>query len=444
MVEAIRSFFEIKKSIDLGQRLFLLGVFFLPSALPIGGLFLLCALFISFLYKPKKSLKDNWNYIFYFCLFIIILSTINITILGTPNELVDYDKNLIWLNLFNWIPIFFAYLGFQIYLVDEKQRIIFQKYLIAGTLPVIFSCIIQKFFKVYGPFETLYGTIVWFNYKLSNEQIFRITGLFNNPNYLGTWLTLCLPFSISLLKKESLLFPNKIFLYVINFLVLYFSFLTGSRNALLGIIITFICLINFKKVIYFICIFSFTLFIIIFLIPNSIEFSSLINLDPATLTKYSEIDLTFSSPRMIIWKSAISLISERPFTGWGASTFSYMFNDQGFIAIPFKHMQSNHTHNMILELAYNFGIPLSILSTLSVSIICFSVLKKIYDSFQKNSFYLPWILSFGILLISQLTDITYYDGKISILFCLLFAGTRNIMFEIKNKENSSNDISPII
>ena len=202
MVEAISSFFEIKKSTDLGQRLFLLGVFFLPSALPIGGFFLLCALFISFLYKPKKSLKDNWNYIFYLCLFIIILSTINITILGTPNELVDYDKNLIWLNLFNWIPIFFAYLGFQIYLVDEKQRIIFQKYLIAGTLPVIFSCIIQKFFKVYGPFETLYGTIVWFNYQLSDKQVFRITGLFNNPNYLGTWLTLCLPFSISLLKNE--------------------------------------------------------------------------------------------------------------------------------------------------------------------------------------------------------------------------------------------------
>ena len=433
MFATIRSFFVIKSSLDLGQKLFLLGVFFIPSALPIGGIFLLCSLFISFIYLPKKFFKDNWNYIFYFCLFLIFLNTTKITFWDPPDELAGYDKYLIWLNLFNWIPIFLGYLGFQVYLVEEKQRLIFQKFLISGTLPVIFSCIIQKFFKVYGPFETLYGTIVWFNYQLSDKQVFRITGLFNNPNYLGTWLTLCLPFSISLLKKESIFSPNKIFLYFINLLILYFSFLSGSRNALLGIIITLVCLINFKKVSYFLFIICFAIFSIIFLIPNSLELSTLMNLDPV---RYSEIDLTFSSPRIIIWKSAISLIAERPFTGWGASTFSYMFNDQGFIAIPFQQIKSNHTHNMILELAYNFGIPLSILSTFSVSIICFTALKKIYNSFYENIFYLPWILSFSILLISHLTDITYYDGKISILFCILFAGTRNIMLEMQNKYNS--------
>ena len=102
---------------------------------------------------------------------------------------------------------------------------------------------------------------------------------------------------------------------------------------------------------------------------------------------------------------------------------------------PFVGMQSNHTHNMILELAYNFGIPLSILSTLSVSTIFFNVLKKIYNSFHKNNLYLPWILSFGILLISQLTDITYYDGKISILIWILLSGLKCIIEDKKFKEN---------
>ena len=70
----------------------------------------------------------------------------------------------------------------------------------AGTVPVILSCILQKFFNIYGPFETLFGTIVWFNYDLNKGQL---TGLFNNPNYLGMWLTLCLPFAISALKLEK-------------------------------------------------------------------------------------------------------------------------------------------------------------------------------------------------------------------------------------------------
>ena len=101
MFATIRSFFVIKSSLDLGQKLFLLGVFFIPSALPIGGIFLLCSLFISFIYLPKKFFKDNWNYIFYFCLFLIFLNTTKITFWDPPDELAGYDKYLIWLNIIN-------------------------------------------------------------------------------------------------------------------------------------------------------------------------------------------------------------------------------------------------------------------------------------------------------------------------------------------------------
>ena len=441
MIAVVKSIVEIKSNLDLGQKFFLLGIFFLPSAFPIGGILLLSALVISFLNRTKQLIDDKWNYPFYFCLLIIIFNTIKLTFGDTPDELVDYKKYLIWLNLFNWIPIFFAYSGFQVYLLDDKQRLLFQKFLIAGTIPVIFSCVLQKYFSIYGPFETLYGTIVWFNYQLTNEQVFRITGLFSNPNYLGTWLTLCLPFSIYLLKKQSDLSTKKVFLYFINILIIYFSFLTGSRNALLGIILTVVCLVNFKKLIQFTFILFSTLFVILFLVPNNIELKSLVDLDPATLTKYSEIDFSFSSPRIIIWKSAASLISQRPLSGWGASTFSYMFNDQGFITIPFQHIRSTHTHNMLLELAFNFGIPLSIISAFTVSSIYFTALLKIFNSFYKNYKYLPWLISFGVLLLSQLTDITYYDGKISILFCILFAAVRNIIIEIDYSETPSNLIS---
>ena len=53
----------------------------------------------------------------------------------------------------------------------------------------------------------------------------------------------------------------------------------------------------------------------------------------------------------------------------------------------------------------------------------------------------PLLASFSIFLIAHLTDITYYDGKISILFSLLLAGLKNILDEnIESKDTYQFEI----
>ena len=82
----------------------------------------------------------------------------------------------------------------------------------------------QKYFNIYGPLETLFGTVVWFNYENFNViPPFRVTGLFNNPNYLGIWLVMCLPFSLSLIKLKNNNF-NQIIVYLINLLIVFLHF----------------------------------------------------------------------------------------------------------------------------------------------------------------------------------------------------------------------------
>ncbi len=115
----------------------------------------------------------------------------------------------------------------------------------------------HKYLDIYGPFETLFGTIVWFNYESllyagKNPGLMGggVSGLFNNPNYLGMWLTLCLPFSLSLLRTERVN-KNKLVLYVINILIVYFTLTTNSRNAFLGLIICFLLTFGIRKLIYF-------------------------------------------------------------------------------------------------------------------------------------------------------------------------------------------------
>ena len=51
----------------------------------------------------------------------------------------------------------------------------FSRFLIAGSIPLFISCILQSWFKVYGV-ETLNGLIIWFQ-KPVEENHFGVTGL---------------------------------------------------------------------------------------------------------------------------------------------------------------------------------------------------------------------------------------------------------------------------
>mgnify|MGYP001323708736 CR=1 FL=1 len=423
--------FLLKNYLDVGNNLFLTGIFLLPSAFPLGALFLLISIFIPFKNKKVNFLNNKWNLIFFICLIIIFLSTIYNSILNPSDDLSDFDKSIIWLNLFNWIPIYFAYIGFQVYLKSEKQRLLFQKFLIAGTIPVIISCMMQFFLKIHGPFETLFGTIVWFNYELllnAEEQVQRATGLFSNPNYLGLWLTACLPFSISLIKIEKNNSLNILILLFINILTIYFAFTTYSRNALLGIILTFIFLIERKKLINFVITFLISALIFIYFLPNLLNigvFNLYVN---NVFQKFASFTFSFDNPRIVIWSNAFDFISNRPILGWGAGTFPYIFSKNGNLDIPLTNYQ--HTHNLLIELAYNFGIPVA----LALISIFFLMLLKAYkkrDSFNGSStekiLNRALFASFSIFLVAHLTDITYYDGKISILFAILLANLKNII-----------------
>ena len=429
--------YEYKSFLNLGNIFFLTGIFFLPSALPLGAIFLLTSIIISFCISKENFLKNKFNLILFLCSFFIIFSTIYSCILNPSKSLLDFDKSIIWLNLFNWLPIYFIFIGSQIYMRSEKQRLLFQKVLIAGTIPVIVSCIMQKFFNIYGPFETLFGTIVWFNYKHSAAQV---SGLFNNPNYLGMWFTLCLPFSLTALKLEKKNFLSSIILYLINILIIYFAFATFSRNAIIGIVISFLLIIERRKLIIISSFFIVSLIFFIYILPNlsniyQINFSDLS--EAHTLQKFSSLRLSSNNPRIAIWSNALNFISIRPFFGWGAGSFPHVFFENASLKIPLIKYQ--HTHNLIIELAYNFGIPITFCIVCTIFNIFIKTFKKVNSlnkSLSKYLIYKPVVASFSIFLIAHLTDITYYDGKIGILFSLLLAGLKNILDEEIESKNT--------
>lgn len=437
MINSFSKFLTKYKPSELGHKSFLIGIFFLPSAIPISGIFLLISLIIAL----KKDYFNIFNIKLHFPIFLsiglIIFSCINITFIDKPYILNDYDVSLVWLNLFNWLPIFFFYLGFQTYLKTIDQKTIFAKYLISGTFPVVISFILQKFLNLYGPFKTFFGLIVWFQKPISNDG--AMTGLFSNPNYAAIWLVLVLPFAIVLFKKIKNSYFQKIILLIYCLFLFYTILLTGSRNGILGILITIVCLFGIRKLILISTIlFSF------FTLSNYFNFlidkeSILFKIfNPSFLiNKFTEISI-YNFPRFEIWNSTIGRIIERPFLGWGPSTFPFLHlnNNYAFIA-PKKIIDAQHSHNIVLEFAHNFGIPLAVIILSMLFFLTIKSYKYIFLNYQlKNDILIQraWFASSLTVFISHLSDITLYDGKILILISILFAGLKCIIIQGEIKD----------
>ena len=132
-------------------------------------------------------------------------------------------------------------------------------------------------------------------------------------------------------------------------------------------------------------------------------------------------------PRFEIWLIAIKLIQENPIFGVGKSTFASMYKINGGIS------NIQHTHNIIIELAYSFGIPTAILFLLFIIFLYKESFLNIFKSRKKYDFDKIWFISTFIIILSQLYDMTYYDGKVCLLIWILLAGLKTISNENSQK-----------
>jgi len=130
--------------------------------------------------------------------------------------------------------------------------------------------------------------------------------------------------------------------------------------------------------------------------------------------------------RIDLWNNAIRIISQKPLFGLGAAFFPILYE---FYYEP-KSYTEQHTHNLFIEITASYGILVSLtIFIFIVSLICLSFKKlKKYEIKGKDLIVdRCWLASTSVLLISQMNDITYFDGRISVVFWILLSGIRNIV-----------------
>ena len=148
----------------------------------------------------------------------------------------------------------------------------------------------------------------------------------------------------------------------------------------------------------------------------------------------SEFNLNYFH-RFDTYKNTILFILQKPIFGWGASTFTVMYFLKSKISL------TTHTHNIFLEVAYNYGVFASALFTIFVLKLLFESYKiiKIKNKLGMDNINKFWLTSSLCSIIFHLNDIPYYDGKINLLFWILLSGLKSIINE--NRKISTKKVS---
>ena len=208
------------------------------------------------------------------------------------------------------------------------------------------------------------------------------------------------------------------------------AFLTFSRNAWLGLFTSMPIVLGKKVFKFCLPLITITILILFFLFSPIFDGelqNSLRNLLPGKILLefsndgYEGLDVT----RIEIYKSAFELIKANPFFGIGAGSFTEIFSFN-------TNFWKGHSHNLLFELSISYGLPATIIFLITTLNILYLSSKKIFSSKIKIDLnYIDrafWSALF-FFLISQLADVQYFDGKISLITWILMAGLKNIILD---------------
>ena len=412
---------------NIGWSCFQLGVFFLPSSALISYVFLLVALYRGICKRKDLYWKDFWNYPLLFATLLMLIGCIR-----------SHTGLLAWLGLFNWLPFFWCFWGLQPYLITSERRKKCALWLVVGSLPVLVTGFGQLWLDWEGPWQILDGLIIWF-ISPGGEPLGRMSGLFDYANITAAWLSGVWPFCLASVLHPFLCGKNRVIPFFLLIAFISAMIFTDSRNAwgaiFLGLpfvfgsatwiwLIPFLIFCSLPVMVAIVPVFDFGIQQFArSVVPDSIWMR---------LADINFIDTRpFEATRIGQWKTAMNLIFEKPWLGWGAAAFSIIY--------PLKTgLSHGHSHNLPLELAISHGIVFSLLINIFVfGLLLYASFHRIFNKFndQKNIIVdRAWWTSVLILICFHATDIPLFDSRINMLGWILLIGLRCMI------NNSLSDI----
>lgn len=356
---------------------------------------------------------------------LIIFSYVFVLLLLIPISLFISNHYLkIWQLIFKLIGIISLINGIVSYLISDRKynKVIFM--LIIALLLILISCFFSKDFNL-AFFGSMYRQVGFLSYlmffgiflnginlkkrdirniaifyvvvtsiiciismldnELTDKLFFSIYykkyefsypyhGPFYNANHFGYYLTIPFFIVIALYLFEKNNIIKIIYLILFN-IISYTLIINNTFGAYLGVFISFLLLtlyvIIFSKRRDFIIIFFLFLIHSLFIQFNGSyivkdNFSALFSDVKETI---DGTQINAGTSRINIWKGTIEYIKESPLIGYGAENVEYEFLIDG--------VRPDSPHNIFLELASYFGIPVAMIYLIVLLYYFVNVVKKI-------------------------------------------------------------------
>ncbi|MDD2435016.1 MAG: O-antigen ligase family protein [Bacilli bacterium] len=234
-------------------------------------------------------------------------------------------------------------------------------------------------------------------------------GMLTNSNFYGTYMLICLGYSLALFLEEKKL------IRILLYFLLYILFLAGLliSNALSSIV-GFICILIYL-LIYFIINKKYKKYIVVVLTFIAlIAFFTKTNLTFA----YSDLKKTkneiveigkgnlgdkFGTNRIYIWKETMKIVPDNLLHGIGIENFVYAFDGRPLFSKT-KNVYYDKAHNEYLHILVTQGI----FALISYLLLYFIIVKEgIKKSFKKEELYL--ILPVGGYLVQAFFNISVIE-----------------------------------
>jgi len=243
----------------------------------------------------------------------------------------------------------------------------------------------------------------------------RATASFPGCNAMGIYLAGLTPLVAGLALFSTQL-KNKVFFSIAALIGCTGVYLSLSRGAGIGLLLSVLFLILVRKNKIMLSVLILLLIVYPFVMPKNIkEWAKSVNYNPAVM-------LTCKT-RISIYRNTLNMISQHPFIGVGINNFSKSYGKYKLASVEAqsKTPDSIYAHNNFLQLAGEtglLGLGIFLFFLFFVLKTCWSVFKKNKDVFLK-AFSISVFAAITAYLINGLTETSLYHSRLVMIFWFL-------------------------
>ncbi len=397
----------------LGWACFQVGLVLLASSALLAGLCLLVALILG-----SRGRERPWTDP---ATVVLLLASLLMAI-GAAGA---YSGWLAWVGLGNWLPFFWAFWGFQPYLATPEARRRVGWMLVAGTVPVVVTGLGQLWLGWSGPLQALGGAIIW-HLKAGGNPPGRLAGLFDYANIAGGWLALAWPFTLAALVGPGLTRSGRALTLAMASAVVTAVLLTDSRNAWGALVLALPLVLGVSSWAWLLPLLVVVLAVVTAAtlpgVPEALQNPARQLVPEAIWSRLSDLRYSGQRPlaitRLAQWGTALGLIAERPWLGWGAAAFSLIY------PLRTGHWHG-HPHNLPIDLALSHGLPVAVLVVGLVLVLLLRGAQR--GMLGAGLFDRAWWTATLVLIVLHATDVPMYDSRINVAGWVLIAGLRGFL-----------------